>query len=229
MNENRTSRVWGVIVLLIMAAAVGLAFAGLHPYLKEPRYEGKRLSEWLRDLDSQSVEIREQTREALRDMGATILPALEKMIYAPDSNWRQKLSEFSGQQPEINLRIVPVFQQRWQAVRALPVVGPEAVDLLVKALHHEDRLVRMGAALGLGELQARPEISIPALMRSLQDHRSGIAVYAAEALASFGEQAGAAVPVLVEAIEQTDAHVKARIALALKKIDPEAISLPSSL
>jgi HEAT repeat protein len=224
MSERMARMGVAGLLLLLMAGAACLAYAGLGPYLIEPRHEGKRLSEWLNGLESQSVEMREETREALRAMGTRILPKLEEMMNAPETWWRRKLAEVAGLGPEMQMEVVPVFQRRWQAVRALPVVGPEAVEVLVKALEHEDRLVRMGAALGLGELQARPELAVPALMAVLQDQGSGVGVYAAEALGRFGVQAGMALPLLMEVLEEADSQLRARIVMALKQIDPEALS-----
>src|SRR5215831_6021415 len=70
-----------VVALLIMVGAMIFAFKG-----REPTYQGKSLTHWLRDLDDElPQEQKEKAQEALASIGVRALPVLDRMLNARES------------------------------------------------------------------------------------------------------------------------------------------------
>ena len=75
----------------------------------------------------------------------------------------------------------------------------------------------------MGLIHSDADLTIPALIDCLNNPQNGARAEAATALAAFGGQAKAAVPILVKLLEErTDKELMRAVPAALKKIDPEA-------
>jgi HEAT repeat protein len=104
---------------------------------------------------------------------------------------------------------------RFWAVRGVWANGsPAAIDRLAESLQDESEMVRSGAAYALGRLKA--ETTIEALARLLTDDPSDSGNHAADALAKIGQPAAR---VLIEAVQNKRAWVRARAAKALIPIE----------
>ena len=106
-------------------------------------------------------------------------------------------------------------------------IGPAAADavpLLVQDTTNTDLLISCCAVQTLGEIHARPELTVPTLTMSLHGPGESIRALAAQGLAAFGGDARAAVPDLVIALSDPSSRVSAMAASALKQInrDPSA-------
>lgn len=100
---------------------------------------------------------------------------------------------------------------RFWAVRGLWANGsPEAVSLLIKALRDNDDMVRSGAALALGEIEA--EMAVEALVQLMTGERAASGDHAADALAKIGQPAATA---LIKALQDERVWVRVRAAKAL--------------
>lgn len=116
--------------------------------------------------------------------------------------------------------------RRAAAARWLGEFGPlsrPAVPVLLQVLRGNDNLVRVRVAASLGQIHSDPEIVIPALIHCLSDPRSDLRTEAAEALAGWGKQSQAAVPRLIQLLDdRSDRDLMAAVRKALKEIDPDA-------
>ncbi len=122
-----------LIVLAVCAAVVALVIA-LIP--REPRYDGRTLSEWIADSAPRKSPDPEQTRavEAVRHIGTNGLPWLVKWIGAKEPAWQLKLINKPSRLPLwIRHRVLPRlfrinsyhFHQRL-ALDGFVILGPEA-------------------------------------------------------------------------------------------------------
>ncbi len=125
----------GVLFALLMAGLGGLALGLLVP--REPVFQGKRLSWWLKAFDNtSSTPVRSSVREAeavaaLRQMGTNALPFLYPMRLARDSRlkaWVRRL--LLSKQNLIRLDMADASSMRWKASRAFWALGPVAAPLV---------------------------------------------------------------------------------------------------
>ena len=77
------------------------------------------------------------------------------------------------------------------------------------------------AAMALGEIGAEPEATVPALIRSLTNSDIGVRLAATRAIACFGTEAAAAIPVLRAAKEDQNQRVRRLAARALVRVQCE--------
>lgn len=96
-------------------------------------------------------------------------------------------------------------------------------------LKNEDRNVRAASIKALTDVEAAPEVTVPALIQSLKDADEEVRVQAARALASYGPKARAAVGALIEALRDQAAPVRGRAARALGKIGWDATKAVEAL
>jgi HEAT repeat protein len=126
-----------------------------------------------------------------------------------------------GQQGEAGLHNLIILLSaadadlRFWAVRGLWANGSQrAIKLLIKTLSDEEEMVRSGAALALGELQAAD--AVDALARLLTEDDTTAGDHAADALAKIGSPSA---PALIKAMKQYKAHVRRRAAKALVPVE----------
>ncbi len=96
-------------------------------------------------------------------------------------------------------------------------------------LKNEDKNVRALSIKALTDVEAAPEVAVPALLTSLKDADEEVRVQAARALASYGPRAKAAVGALIEALRDQAPLVRSRAARALGKIGLDAFRAVEAL
>jgi len=116
------------------------------------------------------------------------------------------------------IRALAYSSVRLEAVRALGEIGEErAVERLVRALGHEDWLMRAAAADALGKIG--DERAVERLVAALGDKSPGVQERAAVALAEIGDER--VVERLVAALEDKNPGVQVWAAVALAEIGDE--------
>jgi HEAT repeat protein len=106
---------------------------------------------------------------------------------------------------------------RWWAARALAgVPAPSAAQALLAALSDPDEDVRICAVMGIGE--RRQAAAVDQLLGMLSQSGGYLARHVADALSKIGE---AAVPGLVQALEDPRATVRVQAARALVRIESQ--------
>jgi hypothetical protein len=119
-------------VLLVMLAGV-IAWQVLH--LREPIYQGKRLSSWLEayklygvaGVETWQVRVEQQEAdEAVRRIGTNALPTLLRMLRAKDSALKVKLMDLAQKQRFIHINYIPSDELNYRACSAFGVLRAKA-------------------------------------------------------------------------------------------------------
>ena len=122
---------WSALGLL---AGIGMGFIWVfvsfyEPSLSEPQYEGRKLTEWAREVDQgdffrplalrQHKEKSEQAIVAIRQIGTNALPVALKLFHAKDSwlkkqweEWANRHNDGDGQeeQPPRQINVYPDYE-----------------------------------------------------------------------------------------------------------------------
>jgi len=173
--------------------------------LKEPRYQGRTLTEWLSDCSvypsSGSGEIPRgfnphvpATEHAVKEIGTNAIPALLNMLQAGDSTTRikTKLNELLDRQSMIHLHFWPGYDYRNLAVYGFGILNKDAAS------------------------------AVPALVGLLTNQHTVARYDVIHALANIGPAAKDAVPALLTCLDDGDVTTRYAVHYALTKIDPEA-------
>jgi HEAT repeat protein len=107
-----------------------LLVAGLVSYVLiltgEPGFEGKRLSDWLRDLRNPSFLIQSKAQLALRHIGSNVVPILRERLHAEDSPLKTNVINLLQRQKFVKIPFAPARERRIRAALACAVLGPAA-------------------------------------------------------------------------------------------------------
>jgi len=168
---------------------------------KEPVYEGKPLSVWVKALKEGDAKSREDAAFALMKMG----PAA-----------REAMPALSAALTDPNLEVVKF------AAITLGKIGGEGVPPLILGLQDEDETLQAIASLGLREAGAA---AVPSLIRLLRSSNRTTASYASSTLGKIGEPA---VNDLVVALDHHDTQVRGLALLALGAMgDVAKVAVPA--
>lgn len=128
---------------MTILAGIGIVLTiGLLWPSDEPIYRGRSLSSWLRGFESESMEARQQSAEAVRQIGTNALPPLIALLYQPISRneprWRSWLRGVLSKQSFLKFDVPRAPDLRTEALAALHALGPmakEAVPALERTLY----------------------------------------------------------------------------------------------
>ena len=162
---------------------------------REPRYDGKSLSQWLTESDWMSLssphplQTMRRTDEALNAIGTNSFPYLEKMLCVTDPPWKRIAIGFNSRQSLLRLPVTPAQVYRARAMWGYSLLGPVA-----------------GA-------------DVPRLIQLMNSQKSPeVRCCIAGALGSMGPNARDAIPVLMNAVTNQNADVSRSALLALRNI-----------
>ncbi|MEI7732671.1 MAG: HEAT repeat domain-containing protein [Verrucomicrobiota bacterium] len=145
---------------------------------------------------------------ALCGLGNDGLPALATALANPKTPDRVSLVRQMGLYFETNVAVVPVF---------------------AKCLQDTDNELREQVALTLGVMAVTPEVAVPALADCLKDAPPPpLRRRLFRALAAFGPQGRAAIPVLVTRLNDPDLEARTDATNALLRIAPEVLAAVGS-
>ena len=126
-------RAYIALVLLLVTVAGVVAWQGLR--LREPVYQGKRLTDWLdayklyglAGVETWQVRAEQQKAdEAVRHVGTNALPTLLRMLRANDSALKVKCVELARRQHLIRIKHTPAEELNYRACAAFGVLGAKA-------------------------------------------------------------------------------------------------------
>ncbi len=202
-----------VLVIAIVLAA--LAIVGLRD--TDPVYQGKKLSQWLEELDS--IKTERQAEEAIRHIGPKAVPMLNGMLRKRDSKLKKLWADVVGHP----IHDTPAMVVNERAEKACRVLGPLAkgtIPALVDLLHHSKD--GCGPAFTLASIGPK---ALPALIDALSDHNAQVRRCAAAALGDMSTNAAAAIPALVRTLQDTNTDVRRAVlaSLADLKAKPELV------
>lgn len=226
-----------LVIAIIVVMGIGL-------YVQRPReqaIQGKRLTQWLDDLDStRPAEKREAAKKAIQEMGTNIVPSLLAMLRSAPSYSKRQMASSLNQTEYAHRRAVTGFQALGSfavpvleeymlrgetadnAAHALSQIGREGFPPLLRALTNENALIRQKVEYGLEPVGPEGQAFVPALLRNLKDGDVLVRAYAARAVGKIAIEPEMSVPALIEALQDSNAEVKRMTAEALGRFGPKA-------
>ncbi|EEF60946.1 HEAT repeat domain-containing protein [Pedosphaera parvula] len=224
-----------LLILLSFLLLGGLAWQVLRP--REPVYQGKTLTQWLRQgIGSTNAEDEKLIVKAVTIIGTNALPVLLQKIQATDSPLKLKFISLIERQSLIQLDLPTAYESRCEAFGGFFILGPlanPAVPKLAELLPYDDdsgfvafSLAGIGLDGALPLVQAltnsNPGVKHNALeafglMRSLYSGTN----YAPDRLAAIPEVGKIAVRPLLECLESKDRLARGEAARALGSLGCE--------
>ena len=153
-----------LLLVLTLLAALGVVLLCLALRPREPAYQGKRLSAWMRELDSWPGKSSEPATRAVREIGTNALPYLISVLQAEDSALKVKLSTLLERQNLIRFRFRFADENSDTAYKALLILGStasNAIPEIARMLNQQNMTGSAGMALF-----AIGGISIPTLVEA---------------------------------------------------------------
>jgi HEAT repeat protein len=147
MSKRSRIAVLGLVLGLLLAPLIGAVLAP-----REPVYQGKRLTEWLRVLDSTSIlpsqgraglisrvtPEYQQAEEAIRAIGTNGHPTLLRLLRARDGTLKDRVIRWSRKQSLLRLRWETTEKQQTLALKGLWILGTDGAPVLLEVLKRED-------------------------------------------------------------------------------------------
>src|SRR5579871_2280896 len=118
-------RIW----LSALALAISGGLAWWLAAQREPRYQGKPLSEWLSGYHLANPDrftSEPHADEAVRALGAKAIPTLLRLIAANDSPLKLRLIELAQKQLLVRITHVPAYEKNLFAEYGFFALGPKA-------------------------------------------------------------------------------------------------------
>ena len=240
--QSQSRVLWIALSLILTTAVIALL---LSP--RQPRYQGKALSQYLMAFSNDGYQIssqppygpigvfspsaeRTEAWEALGHFGDEVIPVFVKLASARDSTLSRSLRWLATKVPRLNLQFPTAGEKRSQAVSAfirLGSRGAPAVPQLLPLL--EDQSTARAAIFSLAFIEPEGDAHVLALTDVLwRFDQSVLKIDAMAALATVGRRASRAAPVLTDCLKSTNDQVSAMAAVALSRIGektPEAAAL----
>ena len=219
MSRRKIIQLCGVFVFLVVLCLVANAI--WQPF--EPRYEGKRLSAWTKDLffiegfikDPRTPAVRqkhEQAVAAIQHMGVRILPLALKLCRAKDSWLKEKLEDWSddwnGKHENFEIHITAAADKQNEGSSIIWALGPmakPAIPDLIKMLENKDQEI---AGSAMNALQGVGADTIPPLIELLHNPNPEFRRRAASVLGMMEPKAHTAVSALLQCLEDKNEGVR---------------------
>lgn len=219
----------GFAIIAVVALGATLYFT------REPRLEGRKLSEWVAELNHPEQARRVKAEQVLREAGPKVIPFLAGEIEHRENRFESLARSIGRRMPEkIRSAGRKLFGSKtvWDklaAAKALELMGTNAtsaVPALTNALRDPHTALQQQASAALGQM---PE-AVPALITALDDPSYDVRTHACLALRKLGPQASNAVPRLMQIVTNEPGAIVTLATFALSSIGQPAIpSLTESL
>jgi len=213
-----------IFTALLTLAALGGVVWLLMP--SEPRYQGKRLSEWLRSFDKTPLEwnsdltlpTNHATAQAILHMGSEAVPFLVRELRVRDSALKVRVRELLAKQSIIRIDSSPAHIRNRRAIEACLALGPRAKaatpELTARLNEH-----RISPMLRTSALAAMGADALPSLIAALTNREPEVRRCMATVIRNGSFDAEPAVPALVRCLsDPDDYHVRTEAAMALARI-----------
>ncbi|MDB6068148.1 MAG: repeat protein [Pedosphaera sp.] len=217
-----------LFVVLIVAVVGGIGWVVWRS--DEPVYEGRTLSEWLKDYDPPMPLIARGASKipaadnAVRQIGSNAIPALLHRLRAKDSGLVHRFVALALKLRVFKMKQVPAaiqWQEGYCGFRALGVDGKEAVPELIE-IYEWNNLpeARYAIAGALGAIGPAAKAAVPALIRGIG--KNGIlSSEAVDALGEIHSEPELTVPVLLKYLGR-DSPFRRDAAVALAHFGADA-------
>lgn len=204
-----------LIALLSAVIAVGLVWYTLIP--QEPEYQGRRLREWLEDIDSGQPAKRNAARTAFLQMGAKAVPFLTELL-GSRSSFPFKLPRLrwvkGGNTYNVNLTPARIQTQRAiTACRILEQVAKPAIPALAKVLENGDYTHDAVAALRVMGPDALHALTNAFASPAAEARKEAVTIFQ-----RMPYDAQPAIAALIGCLKDTDANVRIQATQSLASI-----------
>ena len=212
---------FALLLLTVLATAGWLTF-----HSREPEYQGKKLTGWLRELEAAPDMASPKWREsvaAIRAIGTNGLPTLVTMLGGADSRWKVQAVTLIQDTANVDLSDSLADADQRRARIGFQVLGRTArpaIPKLAKLAETSDPAIAERAFLAMLEIGG-PD-TIPPLLKALTNSNPARQIMAANYLGQLRSQARDAVPALVQALNGSAAELRANAARALGNIGLDA-------
>lgn len=220
-----------VIWIVVTLAGIGCAITVCLLQPGEPQFGGRRLSEWLANLDRQHNRRSqiERAEKAVRCIGPNALPFLLRMLQTSDSAFKRKGIEMARKQSVIAFQFPDENQRLNWALAGFHALGSEAesaVPTLIAWIEAKgvttDTRTRCRALAAIREIGPPASNAIPALLAALNDKEKWVRSNAAIALGAVGQRPAVVVPALVASLNDPDPVVRGFSVAALYHFGDQA-------
>ena len=217
-------------ITLAVAVVAVVVLAGLPVlFIREPVHEGRRLTAWLRDLETGPGGVADKSDragKAVKHIGTNAIPHLLEMLRAEDPDWKVTAVEWLREKCDLDFTSSLAREQRRWAVMGFKALGREA-SAAVPALR--SIVAEPQAEIAAGALEAMCGIGGPqveaTLLEALRSTNLLVHLEALSSLASFRSRGAEAVPALLRDLESNESLIRQQAARALGEIglNPRAV------
>jgi hypothetical protein len=231
----RTKRTKIIFVVLFSVASI-VAILAIRNDNDEPRYNGKRLSQWLTlyrlDVYGQKTPEFTQAEEAVRRIGTNALPYFMKWIRYEPPAWRQRVMRYVptrvGDNETFQNWIEGGDERRASlASLGLGILGTNALSVLPElTTRMNDSSAPKTSRRAIFALASMGESAVPVLQEALQDrnqtNRSRI-VYSFRLMA-FERGTNVILPYLIESLTNDDRFVRTAATNVITSLAPDVFT-----
>jgi hypothetical protein len=167
-------RLIAIIVTVLLASCLALHLA----LNREPRYQGRSLTEWLKYYqasighDGTNTEaIRLASTNAVKQIGSLGIPFLLRKLSKKENVLERRLQSWIDRQTLVNFTFANLYG-RYLAEDGFAILGNNAVSAvpdLVQLTKHPDAEVRSLTLFCLYDIRPQQDIFLPVLLRTAQD------------------------------------------------------------
>jgi hypothetical protein len=236
-----------VASLILSAIAIAGAVFFFRQSNREPIYQGKPLSAWLKEYDFQKtadgkgiiVGDPTEVNKIVKQAGTKAIPTLLRLLREEDLNKHNLdingneasdgFAALGANAKDAIPSLMEIYEQhpaaRVDDLYCLGCIGPaaeKAVPWLLQKLPDTNGEVRGQIITALGEIHTQPDQVVSVLTNYLNDSNSRVRASTALALSEYGTDAKPAIPQLIELLNDKGKGVKYCATLAIKEIDPDA-------
>jgi HEAT repeat protein len=198
-----TMRKRGQIALVVLLVAIVAGITWLALRVREPVFQGKRLSMWLRsyspDGDSPEVD------DAVRTIGTNAIPTLLGNLQSKDSTLRQALTA-------LGVPYTPAETRHMRAEKGFSALGADASNAVPALIEIYEQnfspTARRAAANALVEIGPASKQAIPALIKSTASTNSDVCAFALYTLGRMALESELVDPVLIKALHDPARQVR---------------------
>jgi len=206
-------RFWIVWPLVLAVGAV----VYLNTTSADPRYDGMRLSGWLRDFDLTRLQLSSSAKEAVRQIGPAALPMIIGMLQRRDSYLKNRMMGNCVEFRALGFRLTSAYCYQVRAAAACQVLGPKAKAAIPALI----AVVQGGTPANRNAIEALVAIGPDAMMTlcgGLTNRAASCRAATIAALSEFGTNATGFLPALAAAVGDPDAMVRLKAVGAMESV-----------
>ena len=220
-----------IALALWLLAIVGVVvWPVLH--LREPAFQGKRLSVWLEQQGTnhfstaRGSELDKQGQTAIRQIGTNALPVLIERLRARDTRFKKFMMTWAQKQKLVHFRFKAANRSHLEAEAGYEALGPLAsaqVPSLIDLLSNDPSPeVRYITANVLGYIGPDARAAAPALFAATKETNNSVRNNAFAALGPILPDPQLAIPVLIAGLDDTESITRENAAIVLGRYGQQA-------